>query len=167
MAPLAEQAIAQALAQKVIRAAGLLFFACVCQGQQDPVPAEANWIARDFPFAAGKRSAELRLHYITLGKPVRDAAGRVNNAVLILHDTASSAQPFLASGFLGALFLPGQPLDAAKVLRHPAGRHRPRRFQQAERRPAREVPRTTMTTTWCARSTRSCARAWGSIICAW
>jgi homoserine O-acetyltransferase len=98
----------------VIRAAALLLFAFACRAQQDPVPAEGSWIARGFRFGTGETLPELRLHYITLGKPVRDAAGRVSNAVLILHDTASSAQPFLASGFLGVLFLPGQPLDVQK-----------------------------------------------------
>lgn len=78
------------------------------------MPTEANWTARDFTFGTGDRMAELRLHYITLGKPVRNTAGRVTNAVLILHDTGSSSQPFLASGFLGVLFLAGQPLDAEK-----------------------------------------------------
>lgn len=96
------------------RAAVLLFFACICFAQQDPVPAEGAWIARDFSFGTGETMPELRLHYITLGKPARDAAGRVDNAVLILHDTAGSAQPFLASGFLGVLFMAGQPLDVEK-----------------------------------------------------
>ncbi len=98
----------------MIRAVVLLLAAAACWAQDDPVPTEANWIARDFAFSSGKRIPELRLHYITLGKPARDAAGRVANAVLILHDTAASAQPFLASGFLGALFLKDQPLDVAK-----------------------------------------------------
>ena len=85
-----------------------------CGAQDEPQPTEADWIARDFAFGTGDRLAELKLHYITLGKPERDAAGRVRNAVLILHGTGSSCQPFLTGGFLGALFLKGQPLDASK-----------------------------------------------------
>jgi homoserine O-acetyltransferase len=56
----------------------------------------------------------LKLHYRTLGRPQRDAAGHVRNAVLLLHGTGSSGAPFLTAGFLGVLFLPGQPLDAEK-----------------------------------------------------
>jgi homoserine O-acetyltransferase/O-succinyltransferase len=82
--------------------------------QQDPVPTESDWILRDFTFRTGQRLPELRLHYLTLGTPRRDAAGRVSNAVLLLHATNSSSQPFLTAGYLGALFLPGQPLDAQK-----------------------------------------------------
>ena len=84
------------------------------QGQQDPVPTEADWVVRDFAFRSGQRLPELRLHYLTLGTLHRDAGGHVNNAVLLLHATNSSSAPFLASGYLGALFLPGQALDARK-----------------------------------------------------
>jgi len=98
----------------VIRAFAVLLLAFAALAQQDPVPVEGNWILRDFTFGTGEKLAEVRLHYITLGKPARDAAGRVSNSVRILHDTALSAQPFLASGFLGVLFLEGQRLDVGK-----------------------------------------------------
>jgi homoserine O-acetyltransferase len=88
--------------------------ALACWGQDEPKPSEAEWVARNFAFGTGETLAELRLHYITLGAPQRDAAGRIRNAVLILHDTGGSGQPFLTGGFLGALFLKGQPLDASK-----------------------------------------------------
>jgi len=98
-----------------MRFALLLGLYCAAlQGQQDPVPTEADWIVRDFTFRSGQRLPELKLHYVTLGTPRRDAAGRVNNAVLLLHATNSSSAPFMASGYLGTLFLPGQPLDAEK-----------------------------------------------------
>jgi len=94
----------------------LLALTCwgACWGQDEPQPSEADWVTRKFAFGAGESLPELRLHYITLGTPLRDAVGRIRNAVLILHDTGSSAQPFLAGGFLGVLFLKGQPLDASK-----------------------------------------------------
>ena len=57
---------------------------------------------------------DLRLHYRTLGKPERDASGRVTNAVLILHGTSGSGAQFLRPSFAGALFNPGQLLDAGK-----------------------------------------------------
>jgi len=98
-----------------MRLALLIGLCCTAlYGQADPIPTEADWVIRDFTFHSGERLPELRLHYITLGTPRRDTSGRVNNAVMLLHATNSSSQPFLASGYLGALFLPGQPLDAEK-----------------------------------------------------
>jgi homoserine O-acetyltransferase len=93
----------------------LLCLLCVpCTAQQEPEAIEGNWSIANFTFNSGESLPELKLHYRTLGTPRRDAAGRVNNAVLILHGTGSSSAPFLTAGFLGALFLPGQPLDASK-----------------------------------------------------
>ncbi len=54
---------------------------------------------------------ELRMHYVTLGKPERDAQGKVTNAVLILHGTSGSSRQFLVPHFAGVLFGPGQLLD--------------------------------------------------------
>ena len=61
-----------------------------------------------------RRLAELKLHYMTLGKPVQDAQGRVTNAVLIMHGTGGSGEQFLGKIFAGELFGPGQLLDANK-----------------------------------------------------
>ncbi len=56
----------------------------------------------------------MNLHYATLGAPQRDAVGRVNNAVLILHGTGGSGRQFLQPQFAGELFGPGQLLDATR-----------------------------------------------------
>ncbi|HEV3459459.1 MAG TPA: alpha/beta fold hydrolase [Thermoanaerobaculia bacterium] len=77
------------------------------------VPAEADCRLPGFKFASGETLPELRLHYITLGSPARDAAGVVRNAVLILHGTTGSGQAFLAETFAGQLFGRGQLLDAS------------------------------------------------------
>ncbi len=84
-------------------------------GPAPPVgaPSEADCSLRGFKFASGETLPELRLHYITLGSPARDAAGVVRNAVLILHGTTGSGQGFLAETFGGRLFGRGQLLDAA------------------------------------------------------
>jgi homoserine O-acetyltransferase len=50
---------------------------------------------------------------VTLGRPRRDAAGVVGNAVLILHGTGGSGSQFLSPLFAGELYGPGQPLDTA------------------------------------------------------
>ena len=78
-----------------------------------PNQTEGDWVARDFAFHTGDKLAELRLHYLTIGKPARDAAGHVTNAVLILHGTGGSGPGFLSENFSAELFGPGQPLDAA------------------------------------------------------
>jgi homoserine O-acetyltransferase len=75
---------------------------------------EHDYVAKDFKFRSGETLPELRLHYRTLGKPVRDAQGHTTNAVLILHGTGGSGQQFLAPQFAGELYGPGQPLDVNK-----------------------------------------------------
>lgn len=73
---------------------------------------EADYVARDFHFRSGETLPQLRLHYTTLGKPERDSAGKVTNAVLILHGTGGSGHQFLSPQFADVLFGPGQLLDA-------------------------------------------------------
>ena len=84
--------------------------------QEKSVPAvnEGDYVAKDFKFRSGESLAELRLHYRTLGKPVRDAQGQVTNAVLILHGTGGSGAQFLSPQFADELYGTGQPLDVSK-----------------------------------------------------
>jgi len=79
-----------------------------------PAPVEGDFVVRDFAFQDGGRLPELRIHYRTLGTPVRDARGTVRNAVLILHGTTGSGANFLTPTFAGRLFGPGQRLDARR-----------------------------------------------------
>jgi homoserine O-acetyltransferase len=74
-------------------------------------PAEADFIARDVAFRSGERMEEVRIHYATLGRPHRDARGRIDNAVMLLHGTGGSGRQFLQPHFADELFGPGQPLD--------------------------------------------------------
>ena len=62
---------------------------------------------RDFRFASGEVLPALRLHYRTLGSPG-------SPAVMVLHGTTGSGAQFLGDSFAGALFGPGQLLDASK-----------------------------------------------------
>ena len=73
---------------------------------------EDNCVLHDFHFKSGETLPELRMHYRTLGKPQRDASGRVTNAVMILHGTGGSGGGFLSPNYGGVLFEPGQMLDA-------------------------------------------------------
>jgi homoserine O-acetyltransferase/O-succinyltransferase len=79
-----------------------------------PTPVEADFIAKDFHFSTGETLSELKIHYTTLGKPVRDAGGIVRNAVLITHGTGGTGRAFLSQTFGGQLFGAGQLLDATK-----------------------------------------------------
>jgi homoserine O-acetyltransferase len=79
-----------------------------------PATTEGDFIVHNFKFHSGESLPDVRLHYTTLGKPVRDAQGRTTNAVLILHGTGGSGHQFLAPYFAGELFGPGQPLDATR-----------------------------------------------------
>jgi homoserine O-acetyltransferase/O-succinyltransferase len=79
-----------------------------------PVPTQGDFTVHNVVFSSGERLADLRLHYRTLGTPQRDAQGVVRNAVLILHGTGGAGTQFLRPEFAGALFGPGQILDAKR-----------------------------------------------------
>jgi homoserine O-acetyltransferase/O-succinyltransferase len=82
---------------------------------QQLVPAEGDYIIKNFRFTSGEVLPELRMHYRTLGKPQHDAKGMVRNAVLIIHGTGGSGAVFLANPtFGGYLFVPGGVLDASR-----------------------------------------------------
>src|ERR1700723_3042130 len=72
---------------------------------------DGNYIIRNFHFGSGESIPELKLHYLTLGKPHQDAAGQTDNAVLLLHGTGGNAHSLLNPIFSDVLFGPGQPLD--------------------------------------------------------
>ncbi len=75
---------------------------------------EGDFVAHDFKFQSGEQLAELRLHYRTLGTPVRDAKGNVTNAVLLLHGTGGTGAQFLVPQFADELYGPRQPLDTSR-----------------------------------------------------
>ena len=79
-----------------------------------PGQTEGNFIIKDFHFNSGEVLPELRLHYLTLGTPHRNASGEIDNAVLLLHSTGSDTTEFFEADFSGPLFGPGQPLDLTK-----------------------------------------------------
>lgn len=76
-------------------------------------PSRHDFVVRNFRFQSGEMLPEVRLHYRTAGTPVRDAAGRIHNGVLVLHGSSGDASQVLASSFTTPLFGPGGPLDAA------------------------------------------------------
>ena len=72
------------------------------------------YVLKDFRFASGETIPELKMHYVTLGTPKKNAAGEIVNGVILLHGTYGSAANFLTADFAGELFGAGQPLDASK-----------------------------------------------------
>jgi homoserine O-acetyltransferase/O-succinyltransferase len=54
----------------------------------------------------------LRVHYLTLGTPHRDAQGQIDNAVLVLHWTGADSKAVTTRIYTKSLYDPGQPLDA-------------------------------------------------------
>jgi homoserine O-acetyltransferase len=87
-------------------------------GGAPPAASKLTWPTReqdvalkDFHFRDGETLGELRMHVTTLGSPHRDAAGRVDNAVMVLHGTGGDGHQFLRPQFADELYGPGQPLD--------------------------------------------------------
>jgi homoserine O-acetyltransferase len=90
---------------------------------QSPTAPAISWTTVDgtvtlpnFKFGTGETLPELKLHYLTLGTPHRNAAGHVDNAVLLLHGTGGSAHSLMNPLFSNVLFGPGAPLDIQKYL---------------------------------------------------
>jgi homoserine O-acetyltransferase len=100
--------------------AGLFFFVAVLISATAwgaptyPAPTEKDFVLPNFKFASGDEISVLQLHYRTLGKPEKDARGKIGNAVLIMHGTTGSGAQFIRPEFAGELFGKDQPLDATK-----------------------------------------------------
>lgn len=77
-------------------------------------PKPGDYTLPEYRFESGETLKDLRLHYVTLGTPRRDASGAVRNAVMILHGTGGTGGQFLGQGFAGELYGKGQPLDTAR-----------------------------------------------------
>jgi homoserine O-acetyltransferase len=92
----------------------LLAVALLLAQTQYPPAVDGDFVVPNFRFTTGETLPELRLHYRTIGTPVKNAAGTVTNGVLVMHGTTGSGAGFLTPTFAGQLFGPGQLLDAAK-----------------------------------------------------
>ena len=80
-----------------------------------PNQREGDFLLEDYRFASGETLPELRLHYTVLGTPHRNAAGEIDNAVLLLHGTSGTGKNWLLPSLAGELFGEGQPFDAART----------------------------------------------------
>ncbi len=78
-------------------------------------PVQSNtYVISNFHFGSGETIPELKLHYLTLGKAHRNAAGQTDNAILLLHGTGGNAHSLLNPVFSDVMFGPGQALDITK-----------------------------------------------------
>lgn len=75
---------------------------------------DGTFVIPNFHFGTGELLPELKLHYLTLGRPHRDGAGHTDNAVLLLHGTGGNAHSLLNPVFSDVLFAPGAPLDITR-----------------------------------------------------
>jgi len=100
--------------KKLLAAAALLCFAASGALAQTAWPnqKDAFYTIKDFHFANGETLAELRLHYVTLGTPKKNAAGQTTNAVILLHGTSGAGKSWLLPSLADELYKAGQPLDA-------------------------------------------------------
>jgi homoserine O-acetyltransferase len=96
---------------KPILIAALLTITAAAQTAPTYTGNPGDYIAHDFHFGSGQSLPDLKLHYLTLGNPHRDASGHVDNAVLLLHGTGGDAHSLFSPVFSNVLFGPGQPLD--------------------------------------------------------
>src|SRR5260370_21496025 len=72
-----------------------------------PATTEGEFAVKDFRFRDGETMAELRLHYATLGKPARDAAGKGTNAGVLVRVTGGPGGQILDGQFAGEMFWGG------------------------------------------------------------
>ena len=94
--------------------AAFLWLSGIVFAQDAAKPVSGDFVVKDYKFESGETLPELKLHYVTLGTPVKNKDGIVTNAVLVLHGTGGSNSQFLGRGFAGVLFGQGQLLDAEK-----------------------------------------------------
>ena len=119
---------------RTLAAAPLLILTLAVPAQQPPLvtpgqpkqpsttpTSHTNWPAKDelyvahnFRFGTGETLPELKLRYLTLGTPHRNAGGHVDNAILLLHGTGGERHTLLVPQFSNELFGPGQPFDITK-----------------------------------------------------
>ena len=74
---------------------------------------ERDITLKKFHFGTGD-TMDINIHVTTLGTPRRDATGRIDNAVMVLHGTGGSGAQFFRPQFADELYGPGQVLDITR-----------------------------------------------------
>ena len=73
-----------------------------------PAITEGDYLLASYRFRSGETLANVRLHYRTIGTPIRDAGGKIRNGVLVMHGSSSDAGQVLAASFREPLVGPGR-----------------------------------------------------------
>jgi homoserine O-acetyltransferase len=89
-------------------------FATPFAGESTPAATQHDVLYKDYKFRNGETMETVHLHYATMGTPHRNAAGEIDNAVLMLHWTGSGGSALLSDNYVRSLFAPGKPLDAKR-----------------------------------------------------
>lgn len=76
--------------------------------------AERDVVLHDFHFGTGE-TMDVAIHVTTLGTPHRNAAGEIDNAVMVLHGTGGTGKQFFRPQFADELYGSGQPFDLSKT----------------------------------------------------
>ncbi|MDE3186146.1 MAG: alpha/beta fold hydrolase [Acidobacteriota bacterium] len=107
--------------RSALTAVALLLCGLGALSQTPTAPPAHVWPAVDgtvvldnFRFGTGETLPHLRLHYLALGTPHRNADGHTDNAILLLHGTGGNAHTLLNPIFSDVLFVPGGVLDIQK-----------------------------------------------------
>jgi homoserine O-acetyltransferase len=79
-----------------------------------PNQREGDFVLKNYVFDSGETLPELKLHYTILGTPHKNAAGEIDNGVVLLHGTSGTGKNWLLPSLAGELFGAGQPLDASR-----------------------------------------------------
>ena len=79
-----------------------------------PAQREGDFVVESFRFGSGEVLPALKLHYMTIGTPRRNANGEISNAVLLLHGTSGTSKNWLQPTLADELFGIGAPLDAGR-----------------------------------------------------
>ncbi|MZQ81114.1 alpha/beta fold hydrolase [Paenibacillus sp. 5J-6] len=69
---------------------------------------------KNYTFRSGETLERLRIHYVVMGSPHRNAEGVIDNAVLMLHWTGADSQALLSPAFKKAFYDHGKPLDTKR-----------------------------------------------------
>jgi homoserine O-acetyltransferase len=92
----------------------LLAVAAPVLAQAPPPERDGDYVIPSYTFRSGQVLQDVRLHYRTIGTPMRDARGTIRNAVLVMHGSSGDARQVLAKSMREPLVGPGLPLDPAK-----------------------------------------------------
>ena len=93
-------------------AGSLLWFSAMAAAQSAQPPRhDADVTYEGYRLRDGESVPRARIHYVTLGTPHRNAAGEIDNAVLLLHWTGNSGASLLTPEYMKALYASGAPAN--------------------------------------------------------